>query len=233
MQDLYIQTNLVLNSVFQGDDVFIHGFRLPNNKKIEDFSETLFKEGLKKQPRNSILSTIALLRHNQPLDTQITNYVLHGKYRVVLKIPTEINGLFLGNCKQKYGDAGNQYSENSVLDFLNLEYIPTEFIVGIFYTEKESYNDGEKIEFKFIQNPNFYDHLKLGISNSKNLTTKIETALKKLEIGKPIVEHILKGKEIPQSLIDNIKGYDIINKYQYFIEQRAEYDNAKTSNNSL
>lgn len=223
MQTLNISINLILNNVSQGDDVFIHGFRLKDDQTIEEFSSILFEEGVKKAPKNSILSTIALLNHEKPLDIQIANYVLHGNYRVVLKIPEEINGLFLGTCKKKYGDAGNQDSKNSVLDFLDLTHIPSEFIVGIFYTDREINDDGEKVEYKFIQNPNYYDHIDFGTENSQKLEGKLESSLKGSEFRKLIVEHIMKGSDIMQSVLDSLKGYGLLDEYEYFIQQRQEY----------
>lgn len=232
--NLGINFNLLINNVKQGDDVFIHGFRLDEKQNIEDFSKILFNEGIKKQPRTSILSTIALLRHNKPISEQISNYVLHGKYRVILKIPESLDDLFLGKCKKKYGDAGNQYSENSVLDFFESDHIPPEFIVGIVYTDKEMYNDGENIEYNFIQNPNYFDHIELGKQNSEKLVNKLKNDINKDNDFKSyILKHLLLGEEIKQDIIDFLKQYNLIERYEEFINQRAEFDNSKENNQTI
>jgi len=226
-----IKTNLTINNVFEGDDVFIHGFRLKENQTIEDFSKILFAEGIKKESKNSILSTIALIPHNQNLETYISNYVGRGQYRVVLKIPETVEDLFLGRCKKKYGDAGNQYGANSILDFLELDHIPPEFIVGIVYTDKEMYADNEEIEYKFIQNPNYYDHIDYYDKNSKNLADKLEECLKDNKLSTIILKHIMKGEKIPENILEMLKQYNLFNKYEEFLNQRAEFD-ARNENNT-
>ena len=226
-----IKANLIMNNVFEGDDVFIHGFRLKENQTIEDFSKKLFAEGIKKESKNSILSTIALIPHNQNLETYISNYVSRGQYRVILKIPETVENLFLGKCKKKYGDAGNQYSENSILDFLKLDHIPPEFIVGIVYTEKEMYNDGENIEYNFIQNPNYYDHIDSYDKNSKKLAEKLENCLKGDKLSTIVLKYIMKGEELPENLINILKQYNLFEKYEEFLTQRTEFE-ARNENNT-
>lgn len=232
-----IKANLILNNVLEGDDVFIHGFRLKENQTIEDFSKKLFAEGIKKESKNSILSTIALLRHDRPIETQISNYVGRGKYRVILKIPETIEDLFLGRCKKKYGDAGNQYSENSILDFLELDHIPPEFIVGIVYTDKEMYEDNEEIEYKFIENPGYFDNLENSKKNSKKLSAKIKkqlkTKLKENSVKTDLVKSILLGEELPENLIEILKQYNLFEKYEEFLNQRAEFDARNEHNTTI
>ena len=159
MRDLPVIKNfLEENNISQGDDVFIHGFHLSKDTNIEDFSTKLFNDGIQKTETLSILSTITLIPHNENIEEYISNYILRGRFRVILKIPETLNNLFLGRCKKQYGSAGNQYSKNSILDHFDLAYIPNEFIVGIIYTDKQMYEYHEDIYYHFIQNPNYFDH---------------------------------------------------------------------------
>ena len=110
-----IQIPLLINNVFEGDDVFVHGFNLSPNTTINDFANKLFKEGIKKRDASdSILSTIALMPHKESLDKSISLYRGRGNYRVIVKIPEEIEGLYLGKCNHCYGDSGNQYRINDI-----------------------------------------------------------------------------------------------------------------------
>ena len=213
----FLMSNLISNTN-ETEDIFIHGFRLPDDVNIEDFSKKLFEEGIKKQSRDSILSTIKLLMPNKPLDKQIENYVLHGKFRVILKIPESLNELYLGKCKRKFEDAGNQYDKNSLLDFLELDHIPSEFIVGIVYTDKETYAEGEEINYKFIKNPNYFEDL---VNYEKN-TQKLENKIKSAE-GSEIAKKIMAGQELPDKLKEMLSSLQTSNNYDYFIKQQEEY----------
>lgn len=230
--------NLMNNNVFQGDDVFIHGFNLPEGFTIEQFAEKLFKEGLKKGDRDSILSTIALMPHHKEIEETIMNYVGRGKYRVILKIPEEIEGIFLGKCEKKYGDAGNQYSVNSVLDLLQMPNIPPEFIVGIVYTEKHYYEPGEENPLQFIQNPGYYDNFDFSSENSKRLADRLMDILNNSP-GNEITRYIMtgKGKDAVEQYIATISNSPIIEhfneKYSNFVNQRKKYEEQKNMSGKI
>ena len=227
-----IQIPLLINDIFDGDDVFVHGFNLPKGKSIEEYSNSFFSEGIRKMERNSILSTVALMPHNKPLDESIADYIARGRYRVIVKIPEEINGIFLGRCKHLYGDAGNQYTTNSILDIMPLKAIPPELIVGIVYCEKEQYYPTEDINYEFIQNPYFYNHPDFKDKNSQSLTTKLLDAMDKT-INNEVLKYIMTGKKIKQfdSLLDSMKKYNLLQQYEPFIEQRQQYDQSRQLQN--
>lgn len=223
-----LSINLALNGVQQGDDVFIHGCNLPENYTVEQFAEKLFAEGLRKGDRDSILSTIALIPHNRQIEDAIHNYVGRGKYRVILKIPEEVDNLFLGKCARKYGDAGNQYTVNSVLDLLKLPNIPPEFIIGIVHTDKQYYEPGEFNPMHFIQNPGFYDNFEFSEENSQRLVARLMEALDNSP-NNEVTRYLItgEGKEIAENIINAMMevGSDHVReKYGSLLEQRNNFE---------
>ena len=233
--NLDLSLNLAVNNVFQGDDVFIHGFRLPEGYNLEQFADKLFTEGLRKGERDSILSTIALIPHNRNMEDYITHYVGRGKYRVLLKVPEEVDGLFLGKCDKRYGDAGNQYKINSSLDLLKMPFIPPELIVGIVYTEKDLYEADETIELQFIQNPGYFDNLDCRDENSRRLGNTIRELIERAPYH-DLTNYIMTGeneqaaKDLKQAMIgfgENEKNF--YDRFGKFIEQRENYYRSSTS----
>jgi hypothetical protein len=229
-----IEYNLIYNGIEQGNDVFLHGFsEIPENYTIEEFSKKLFSEGIKKNKHSSILSTIKLCQHNNPLAEEISAYIAHGRYRIVLKIPEKLEDLYFGKCEKKYNTAGNQDSKNSILDFLNLNYIPAEFIVGIVYTDKMEYSSDEKIDYHFIQNPNYYDDPLNSTKNSAELIKKIKKAI--ADRDDTIIEHIITGyPPISNTPLKEIKSYrEMYDNYNNFIKQRDNYYQSKENDLSI
>lgn len=230
---LQIQMHLLLNNVFDGDDVFAHGFHLPKDVSIEEFSNQLFSEGIRKGKTNSILSTIALMPHNKPLEESLANYVARGNYRAIVKIPEEVGGIFLGKCKHAYGDAGNQYSINSVLDLIPMSAIPPEFIVGILYTEKELYDPNEVIQYEFIHNPNYFDHDDFKERNTQSLKDRLTTLINQENSRLLNVITDTQDHSDIDHYIDLINKYNMSDKYVPFLEQRKEYNQAQANHNSI
>lgn len=231
MRDLLtIRKFLEENNVLQGDDVFIHGFHLPENTIIEDFSTKIFNEGIKKHENFSILSTVSLIPHDKNLDEYISNYVLRGRFRIILKIPEKLNDFFFGRCRKQYGSTGNQYSKssmNSILDYFGLAFIPNEFIVGIIYTDKQMYEYNEEILYNFIQNPNYFDHKTNKEKNRETLYLKFKKLIK--EENDFFLNYFIKGNKTGLDTIQTFRNHPLLPEgYEFFIDQREEYDIANT-----
>lgn len=161
-------------------NLFIHNFSSnPTISKEEQF-KSYFDKGLKKPDACiSVLSTMALLNKKQDFAKSIHNYVIKGDCKVILNIPFELNDVFFGDCKKSYGAAGNQDSYNTLIDFLDLKYIPKEFIVGILYDDNYDENTNSFKNSKFIENPHYYNHPIYGKENSKCLIENIKQAVDK------------------------------------------------------
>ena len=228
-----IEKFLTTNGIEQGDsnDIYIHGFSIPNDQTIETISQSIFNEGLKKSSANdSILSTVSLLNPDNDLSEQIEKYSYKGFNKVIVKIPQELENLYLGNCKPKYNDStGNQYEHNCVLDYLDFENIPTEFIVGIIYPQNPVIEDGESHNYVFYENPNYYDHPKNKDKNIESIVNKIND---KLKDDITLAKEIILGDEISDKQRDFLKHIgktDIL----YFFDQRDQYYNSKIDLNDL
>ena len=208
------------------DDLLLHGFFEPEDVSIEEKFQSIFENGVKKRNSSlSILSTASLCNKNEPIGKQVANYVPRGKFRVVIHIPESLEKVFLGNCLEKHGDAGNQYGKNCLLDFLELDSIPTEFIVGIYYTEKTTYNEDEEVKYSFEENPNYFNHKTNKENNTKKLLEKIKSSLKKASTMK----FAKNAMDLDQNF-DSKNWIDILNKffknedYGEFATQRDLYD---------
>ena len=178
----FIRNILNDNEIYEigNNNIFIHGFHLKENEDPQKRFESYFNHGIKlASDRVSILSTIALLKNDKDYASQIEKYIGRGIYRIVVNIPYELEEFFLGKCLDKFGDSGNQYSENHLIDLLNLEYIPKEFIVGIYYTDKYVYEKDEEIKSFFVENPNYYDHKTNKEKNTAALCSTLKTAIEK------------------------------------------------------
>ncbi len=214
----FLEKNNIGKSQTVNGDIFIHCFKQPpQNISLEDFAKKLFKEGVRKLDLRSILSTIELLPKEKYIE-KIKDVSPRGNYKIILKIPEEVDGIFLGRCKQIYGDSGNQYTQNSFLDFIShnghgLEFIPPEFIVGIAYKDTNS-------QYQFIQNPKYFDN---SVENSKKLADKLEDMIKQSD--NPILEYIAYGGTQPDTSL--MKKQGIYDSVKGFLDQRADYDYKK------
>ena len=214
--------------IFGQDDVFLHGIRSNNGLTLKELVHSFFEEGIRMQDSNtarggSILSTMSLQSKEKPLSEQISKYnfggVFGGVFNVIVKVPKELEGIYLGNCKQKFGNAGNQDGKNSLLDFLNLPNIPREFIVGISVLTNPL---EEKQNFCCIQNPYYYDHQneKNKEINTKSLVSKLEERIKSKG---GIAESLTLGKEpFGENLIEFNKQIDAEDNV-FFMEQKNEH----------
>lgn len=219
-----IGLDIKLMKLIADGDVFIHGTHLQGN--LASFYESIFQNGLKKQANRSILSTVSLIKEKNIAES-ICNYKIRGNARVIINIPEELENLFLGRCKRKFGDTGNQYTNNSVLDFLDLSSIPSEFIVGIIYDKTPLESKRENAKYQFIENPNFFNHPQFFDRNRKLLVEKLKQMLQKSD--DILLQYLIFGDtkffnpSSPDS-IDTLKKYGMLEKYEYFIKQRLDFD---------
>ena len=181
-QNLQIKHNLLNlhcflgeNKIKQGDDVIVHSFNLDQTKTIEETAQSFFTKGILIDSSSSILSTIRLAEHSKTPEEIILNHCGRGDHRLILSIPPFIEDVFLGHCKKKYGDSGNQNGKNHFLDFLQLNHIPPEFIAGMTYPNKHG-------ELQFIQNPHYFNHNTNGLKNSHDLAQKLKTIINEKNI---------------------------------------------------
>ena len=151
MHDLFdLDMGLIENNVHRGDDVFLHGFKLPEGYTIEEFANKLFNEGIRKNKESSILSTIALLPHHSEITDEVIRYRGRGKNRVILKtIKVKINDEIYDYSKS----FTEQYINNKI-DEYNEEF---EKIILFNFKPKENviYAKRKEIGKEFLENLKF------------------------------------------------------------------------------
>lgn len=172
-------------NVTNRDDIFVHGTDL-NSTNCNEITESIFENGVSKNTRTvapfmSMLATISLLSDDYDVGDQILNYHI-GNTIFVLRIPEEYQGLYFGKVNQKYAGrvAGMQDSCVSILDVLELENIPNEFVVCSIKKSNEQYG-----KYDMVINPKYFE-----IDKNNNLKEKILTLVEKYynSIKKDIVK---------------------------------------------
>ena len=187
----------------------------------------IFGEGLRNNQGWSILSTICLLNKDDPTKSYeefIEHYDFGGKsnVKVLIHIPQELEGLYLGNCKLKFGNSGNQNDKNHILDYLNLDNIPREFIVGLLYSQNYHVQNTESQDFKFFDNPFYYDYVQNKEENIETIVNKIKEGMNKSSFARDIIS----GKNFSNDHKEFLKNLGDLDKL-HFINQREEYDRKK------
>ena len=94
-----------------------------------------------------------MLNKKYDLTNQITSYHI-GNAVFVLRIPREYKGLYFGNINQKYAGrvSGIQDECVSILDLLELENIPPEFVVCSIKKSNEMYG-----KYDVVVNPRYFE----------------------------------------------------------------------------
>lgn len=210
------------------DDIYLHDIRDSDKLNLEKTTKSFFTEGVRlstsKTARgSSILGTVCLQKKDVPLDEAISNYhgAGDGSWKVILKIPRVLKGIFLGNCKPKYEPGGNQNGKNSILDFFDFNNIPREFIVGMAVRKKSDPNS-----YDYIQNPYYYDHKENKEANTKSLVGKLKEKIKSKGL-----EDLTDDKFVNK---ENIEFSESINSERgYFFKQKNKYLQEKSDNKLL
>ena len=234
-----IEIFLARNGIRQGDinDIYTHSFSVPAGQTIQDIAKSMCKEGIRKYSSDdSILSTIRLLRPDKSLSEQIERDSAKGKHKVIVKIPQELEDLYLGKCQPKYKPGGHQSERNSLLDYLKFDTIPREFIVGIAYAQNETTSENESQDFVFIENPYFYDNPKNKVKNTAQIVFKIKDKLHK---SHGCARILIEGKTVTQDDIDFYKNFGDgdalyhIEQREKFVKQNKSKEHANETENTL
>ena len=216
------------------DDLLLHGFHEPTDSTVEEKIQSIFENGLKKTNSSlSILSTTALCRTEKPIGQQISNYVSRGRFRVIIHIPKQLENIFFGNCIKAHGDAGNQYGNKCLLDFLELESIPSEFIVGVYSTDSLMYDENEEVKYSFVENKNYFNHKTNKVENTKKLLEKIKSKLN----NNSTMSMIKNAMDLDQkfdskkwlAFCESIKLFSRKDDFSPFAYQRIDHDILTTS----
>lgn len=216
------------------EDVFLHGFG--NRYKIDNIEETsksFFEKGVKIQNHGhvSIFSTLCLCNKELPLDKQIEEYIPMGRYRAIVHIPKSLENVFFGISENAFGNSMNKDGDKCLLDLLKFEYLPPEFIVGIYYTDKVRDYEDEDIKPYFIENPNYFAHPTNSKKNTKSLLNKIHEAIENATASSIVKNLMCLDTEFNAGLI--IKYCDSLDKdkkehnFPFFALQRMNFDNSK------
>lgn len=219
VEEFMVMNNLL--DMYGEDDVFIHGVKPSASEGISmlDMVKSFFEKGIRLDGTSkggSILSTVALQHKDQSLSEQIKKYnYAGGVYKVIVKIPKELEGLYLGNCREKYETGGNQNDKNAILDYLNFESIPREFIVGICVSPDK--NDLSKDQI-FIENPYYYDNFRNKKQNTQATVEKIKAKLK----NHPNYEQLITGGKFDKDDIDFAKHLDDKDSV-FFMQQKNRH----------
>ena len=101
----------------------------------------------------SILATTSLLKNNHDITSQVLNYPI-GNTVFVLRIPKEYEGTYLGRINQKYAGrvSGMQDECVSILDVLEIENIPSEFVVCSIKKSNEKHG-----KYDVMINPKYFE----------------------------------------------------------------------------
>jgi hypothetical protein len=216
-------------NVTHNDDILVHGTTL-DESNYDEVTSSIFENGVSKQTKSvapfmSILATTSLLNKNDDLTGQIVNYYI-GNTTFVLRIPKEYQGLYFGKINQKYAGrvSGMQDECVSILDVLELESIPSEFVVCALKKSNEEYG-----KYDVLVNPKYFE-----LDKENNLKENIIELIETIgnEVKKDIIKDYMNIKELPKNLFDNYMTLftSLILNDSDFNEEIYAKKNAKTSN---
>ena len=161
-------------NVSNNGEVFLHSTNMEKSDATEK-TKNFFEKGISKEGKTtnkymSILSTLMLVK-DEEFDSEIIRYSGYGNCTMIVRIPEVYKSLHLGKASKKYAGTttGQQDVKSCILDFLELEYIPREFIVGCL--RKNIPDDGK---YDFIVNPYYFE-----INPNNDLEERLIEAFKK------------------------------------------------------
>lgn len=210
------------------DDILIHGVKEKDISKSLVLVKSFFEEGVHitgtaTARGGSILATAALQHNDKSLKHQVSHYTFKdGIFNVIIKIPQELEGIYLGNCRKHYGNAGNQNSKNAILDYFKFDSIPREFIVGISILTDATDPENNRI---YIQNPYYYDNEKNKEVNTKTLVEKLNQKIQKSSTLK-----VLTSKEECSDAEIQFAEYNNNEDLVFHMKQKNNYLNSKNLN---
>lgn len=221
--------------------LFVHAYNA--NENFDEMScFSYFANGIYlKNGVKSILSTIQPLEKNKPYENSLVKPFIRGNHKIIVAIPYELDGMFLGSTLNGSGDAGNQYKKRHLIDFLisekGLSAIPKEFIVGAYITD--DFSETNPQETIYIPNIYFYGN-EFSDSNIKSLKKTLFNACENL-IGdnKDLVGYCLGMNNINETelniMIERMKRYgfnDDINLLLPVVEEKMQKEQSKQQNPS-
>lgn len=147
-------------------DVYLHGTsKLSKEYSQEECFQTAnsyFQNGIKYNYGRVITSTASLMKSDSSVAGKVLDYNF-ARAKFIINIPEQFQDLYLGAAIRKDFKNGEtiSYEEStssldhssarySTVDFLDLDHIPKEFIVGVFY-----YTDDDLTQGQMIVNPNY------------------------------------------------------------------------------
>ena len=191
-----ILEDLNVNSL--NSDILFHGSTL-YDYNYEEVTREIFEKGVSKKTKSvapfmSILATAALLSDKYDTPSQIIDYNL-GNVSFIIRIPKEYEGVHFGKIDQKYARRTSGLQDESVcaLDLLEIEAIPSEFIVGCIKKSNDEYG-----KFDLLINPRYFE-----LDKSKSLKNAIEEVIDNssaCKMTKIVVKHYMNIEKVDEEI---------------------------------